>query len=417
VIGSGSKNAIEDDPLMIADDGPELNLMDDNLLDDNLIEDTVDMPTLDIGRPSSEGLETRSLEMDVDLDATVETPLNTESNKPNSTITDDFQNQEDETVQETTRFTPLSPRSPEQEVQELFQDEAIQPVTPNRRKRKLIVDEPSFLQASRNLLRIGEIRQTGASYYLDLNVPHNLMPQFHHLFARKRLRMTPSPPPDDYNQEEDVQAGPSRIDKPINEEPTEYENTNTYDDLDVQNTYNSPVPDQEEIEKEKGRDKTHKKTDKESVVEQSLVTPVESTSEHDDAENNFDMISHHENDNALDVTSPIDDGESSYSRGITIFDQDEPQDQQTTGNESGYSKNTVKAMRLLRDKCRGEVSDRANGKSKSPAQVVVSYESVVGTAKRQDAVKLFFELLVLNTKDVIHVKQDQPYGDIEILCK
>ncbi|CAG8719476.1 35572_t:CDS:2, partial [Racocetra persica] len=266
VIGSGSKNAIEDDPLMIADDGPELNLMDDNLLDDNLIEDTVDMPTLDIGRPSSEGLETRSLEMDVDLDATVETTINTETDKPTITITDEFQNQEDETVQETTRFTPLSPRSPEQEVQELFQDEAIQPVTPNRRKRKLIVDEvtelpnrhianqirdtsdilitPSFLQASRNLLRIGEIRQTGASYYLDLNVPHNLMPQFHHLFARKRLRMTPSPPPDDYNQEEDVQAGPSRIDKPINEEPTEYENTNTYDDLDFQNTYNSPVPDQ-----------------------------------------------------------------------------------------------------------------------------------------------------------------------------
>ncbi|CAG8614459.1 3567_t:CDS:10 [Dentiscutata erythropus] len=424
VIGSGSKNAVEDDPLMIIDDGPELNLMDDNLLDDNLIEYTVDMPTLDIGRPSSESLETRPLEIDVNLDTNVT-------------------NMEDQTVQETMRFTPLSPRSPEQEVPELFQDEVIQPTTPNRRKRKLIVDEvtelpnrhianqikdtsdilitPSFLQASRNLLRIGEIRQTGASYYLDLNVPHNLMPQFHHLFARKRLRMTPSPPPEDYKQEEAVQAGPSRVDNPINEEFTEHENNNTYDDLDFQNAYNSPILDHgsvvEEIEKGKEQEKTHN-TDKESVAEQNLATPVESTSEHDDAENNFDMISHHENDNALDITSPIDDGgESSSSRGITIFDQDEPQDQQATGNESGYSKNTVKAMRLLRDKCRGEISDRANGKSKSPVQVVVSYDSVVGTAKRQDAVKLFFELLVLNTKDVIHVKQNQPYGDIEILCK
>ncbi|CAG8497793.1 7965_t:CDS:10, partial [Scutellospora calospora] len=322
----------------------------------------------------------------------------------------------DESVQEILRFTPLSPRSPEQEVQELFQDEIIQPATPNRRKRKLIVDDvtelpnrhianqikdtsdilitPSFLQASRNLLRIGEIRQTGASYYLDLNVPHNLMPQFHHLFARKRLRMSPSPPPEDFTQEETVQAGPSRVDNSINREVIEHENNDNCGDLDVQNAYDSPIFDQESTK----------------------ATPVESTSEHD-IENNFETLSLHENDydNAQDVTSSIDDAESSYNRGITIFDQDEPQDQQTTGNESAYSKNTIKTMRLLKDKCRGEISDRA--KSKSPAQVVVSYESVVGTAKRQDAVKLFFELLVLNTKDVIHVKQSKPYGDIEILCK
>ncbi|CAG8738367.1 6801_t:CDS:2, partial [Dentiscutata heterogama] len=166
VIGSGSKNAVEDDPLMIIDDGPELNLMDDNLLDDNLIEDTVDMPTLDIGRPSSESLETRPLEIDVNLDTNVTnlveeittTVTNVEEitttvttteidndKQPTITITDEIQNQEDETVQETMRFTPLSPRSPEQEVPELFQDEVIQSATPNRRKRKLIVDEVTEL--------------------------------------------------------------------------------------------------------------------------------------------------------------------------------------------------------------------------------------------------------------------------------
>ena len=35
-------------------------------------------------------------------------------------------------------------------------------------------------------------------------------------------------------------------------------------------------------------------------------------------------------------------------------------------------------------------------------------------AKRTDAVKLFFELLVLKTRDMVHVEQEEAYGDIKI---
>lgn len=65
--------------------------------------------------------------------------------------------------------------------------------------------------------------------------------------------------------------------------------------------------------------------------------------------------------------------------GVTIFDQDETQDQQNTGN--AYSKNTIKAMKLLRDKCREEISEQVAESSTKPRQTVVSYESVVETVR------------------------------------
>ncbi|KAJ3010605.1 sister chromatid cohesion protein 1 [Thoreauomyces humboldtii] len=47
----------------------------------------------------------------------------------------------------------------------------------------------------------------------------------------------------------------------------------------------------------------------------------------------------------------------------------------------------------------------------------LSFVKATRTAKRADAVRLFFDLLVLSTKDVVSVKQDQPYEDIQVMAK
>lgn len=61
----------------------------------------------------------------------------------------------------------------------------------------------------------------GASYYLDLEVPHNILPEFQHLFARKRQRFTP--PPEEHEQERN-EAGPSKSIQPENRFEVENEN-------------------------------------------------------------------------------------------------------------------------------------------------------------------------------------------------
>ncbi len=47
----------------------------------------------------------------------------------------------------------------------------------------------------------------GAWYFLDLTAPHNILPELHYLFARKRQRI--SSPPKESEQDNEVQPGPS----------------------------------------------------------------------------------------------------------------------------------------------------------------------------------------------------------------
>ncbi|CAG8688354.1 5576_t:CDS:10 [Acaulospora morrowiae] len=471
VIGKG---VVDNDPLMVTDDGPELDLLLDESLDVPILDNEVpilenDVPMLESDMQMlandvqvlEEGQEERlEIELSQDDDLNLDMNVNMDMNiDPADLILSETMVQE-EMLPETQRLTPSSPLSPERH-ENLFQDQEVeQLVTQTRRKRKLMEDEltelptshiasqikdrsditiePTFLPFSRKLLRIGEIRRMGASYYLDLRVPHNISPEFQHLFARKRQRFTP--PPD--NQDEEVQAGPSKSDLPLEEEHFEINiNNENFDILDSTETHDNLITEelaqdivitdeagQEETpekidkgkgpkktDKDKGQEKSKEKTlqDNLSIPEQELVTPTEHTPEHD-VDVDFDMISHHEYDASEDVLTPDDEDQPSPS-GITIFDQEETQEQQNA--ETTFSKNTIKAMRLLRNKCREEIGEQIIEGSDISRTAAVSYDSVVGTAKRQDAVKLFFELLVLNTKDVIRVRQKEPYGDIEIICK
>ncbi|KAJ1826527.1 sister chromatid cohesion protein 1 [Coemansia sp. RSA 2599] len=85
--------------------------------------------------------------------------------------------------------------------------------------------------------------------------------------------------------------------------------------------------------------------------------------------------------------------------------------------DTGYSKNTIRAIHILDNACRSEnvsVSDAVDAASSADENATLSYMSVAKDARRSDAVKLFFELLVLKTKDFIDVSQPEPFEDISI---
>ncbi|CAG8731642.1 3311_t:CDS:2, partial [Funneliformis caledonium] len=306
--------------------------------------------------------------------------------------------------QETQDLTELQePQESPQELQE--QERVLPPRTQVRRKRRLMVldevtelpnrhiksqiddtsdicIESSYLPISRKLLRLAEIRQMGAWYFLDLTAPHNIRPELRYLFARKRQRVS---------KDNDAQPGPSGTSLDID--------TDTFNNND--DSIPNYVPEAPNFDKETTQDvDVSEQTKEKDLTQDKITTP----SEHE-FDNHFDNFEN-------DISTSPTEGLPNIPNVTTIFDQDEPQDQQNTGNS--FSRNTVKAMRLLKSKCLKQ--DDATSSTK-PKQTILSFEGAVGTAKRQDAVKLFFELLVLNTKDVIHVQQKHAYGDIAIVCK
>ncbi|KAJ2853550.1 sister chromatid cohesion protein 1, partial [Coemansia asiatica] len=92
-------------------------------------------------------------------------------------------------------------------------------------------------------------------------------------------------------------------------------------------------------------------------------------------------------------------------------------EQMSSTADTGYSKNTIRAIHILDNACRSEdvpVSDTVDAASSTDANATLSFMNVAKDARRSDAVKLFFELLVLKTKDFIDVSQPGPFEDISI---
>ncbi|CAG8453620.1 11808_t:CDS:10 [Ambispora gerdemannii] len=226
--------------------------------------------------------------------------------------------------------------SPQNNVNEDFQFQTLeheaQP-SQHRRKRKLNIDkvtelqsihianqikdtsdiilEPSFLPASRKLIRLAEIRQIGPKYYLDLTAPHN--------------------------------------ESPIND-------NSIGDEQEPQITENNAGDEQELLKND-----NHTETGEDFVS--SLPSPVNT-----------------------EVKSPTGENSSSSS--------------------------TIQLLQREFEKLEKDGEPNAQKSTN-----FISYQKVAGKAKRQEAVKLFFELLVLKTKDVIDIKQKKPFGDIEIRPK
>ncbi|KAJ2400104.1 sister chromatid cohesion protein 1, partial [Coemansia sp. RSA 2531] len=92
------------------------------------------------------------------------------------------------------------------------------------------------------------------------------------------------------------------------------------------------------------------------------------------------------------------DSEAPETRPAGGAPQGGPEDVLTSN--AGYSKSTIRAIHILDAACTAE------------REGALSYQSVAGGARRGDAVKLFFELLVLKSKDFIDVQQAAPFEDI-----
>lgn len=80
-------------------------------------------------------------------------------------------------------------------------------------------------------------------------------------------------------------------------------------------------------------------------------------------------------------------------------------------SKTGWSKNTIRAQRVVRSQLKKKKD------TKSVEEPTLSFENVGENASRRAAAGFFFELLVLGTKDRIQIKQDQPYGDLQIKAK
>ncbi|KAF5326155.1 hypothetical protein D9611_000150 [Ephemerocybe angulata] len=121
------------------------------------------------------------------------------------------------------------------------------------------------------------------------------------------------------------------------------------------------------------------------------------------------------------------EGEASYadlSCPIAIFDSRHPAQSQMTQEEvqdvpelqeegagaedKGYSKNTVKALSLIRK----ELQPAEDGASPK-----MSFNTMAAKASRRAAASFFFELLVLGTRDCVRLEQKGSFKDIHIQGK
>ncbi|KZS88044.1 hypothetical protein SISNIDRAFT_433205 [Sistotremastrum niveocremeum HHB9708] len=80
------------------------------------------------------------------------------------------------------------------------------------------------------------------------------------------------------------------------------------------------------------------------------------------------------------------------------------------GTGSGYSKNTIKAMHIIRQEMNTSNTPLENQKP-------LSFRDVSRNASRRAASSFFFELLVLGTRDCVKLHQAEPFADIEVTPK
>jgi len=111
---------------------------------------------------------------------------------------------------------------------------------------------------------------------------------------------------------------------------------------------------------------------------------------------------------------------------IAVFDYRAPKDSQQPeeadaaegSNKDNYSKNTVKALGVLRKHFGPSDQDATPRRgSKAPADKVLNFKKLSEKASRRAAASFFFELLVLGTKDCVKLDQQDKFENIEIRAK
>lgn len=108
-----------------------------------------------------------------------------------------------------------------------------------------------------------------------------------------------------------------------------------------------------------------------------------------------------------------EEGEGTYadvSSAIAVFDVRSSQSQESAndGESKGYSRNTVKALGIIRRDLQPEDDEQ---------EKMISFAQVSHKASRRAASAFFFELLVLGTRDCVKLSQSAPFENIEVRAK
>ncbi|KAJ7497237.1 Rec8 like protein-domain-containing protein [Mycena latifolia] len=117
----------------------------------------------------------------------------------------------------------------------------------------------------------------------------------------------------------------------------------------------------------------------------------------------------------------FDEGVQSYADAtcpIVMFDVKPSTQSQAVENDAepienegkGYSKNTVKALGIIRKELKPVDGDEDEEK-------ILSFRKMADKASRRAAASFFFELLVLGTRDCVQLTQTAPFENIEIRAK
>ncbi|KDQ55875.1 hypothetical protein JAAARDRAFT_180766 [Jaapia argillacea MUCL 33604] len=108
------------------------------------------------------------------------------------------------------------------------------------------------------------------------------------------------------------------------------------------------------------------------------------------------------------------EGEESYADAdcpIAVFDARSQQGQEAADQEGkGYSKNTVKALNIIR-------KELQPGEDEEEEEKVMSFGKMSHKASRRAASSFFFELLVLGTRDCVNLQQNGAFENIEVRAK
>ena len=109
-----------------------------------------------------------------------------------------------------------------------------------------------------------------------------------------------------------------------------------------------------------------------------------------------------------------EEGEGTYadvSSAIAMFDVRSSSQSQESANEvegKGYSRNTVKALGIVRKELQPEDDEE---------EKMISFAQISHKASRRAASAFFFELLVLGTRDCVKLSQSASFENIEVRAK
>ncbi|KAH8556853.1 Rec8 like protein-domain-containing protein [Umbelopsis sp. PMI_123] len=214
-----------------------------------------------------------------------------------------------------------------------------------------IVTEATFLPTSSEMLRFKSIEKQGIKFFINLNAPLNLAPELQTLFTRGRKRSPSITSIDDEDDEEHQRKQPKLITGPA--------------------TGTRANADEDEYDIALG------------AGEEATTAAAKTTVAKDVPETQAGIMPYEAN------VSPVT---SSSSQLLSPL---------------GISKQTTDTMERLQ-----ATFDQKKQTAEEPK---ITYQQMAGQdIKRADAVKLFFDVLVLSTKDMVKVKQSKPYGDITI---